>query len=110
MSGRPPPGLKTFGGSTPCNLDTCPVEWSIYGFRPSLAANITFLVLFGIVGIVHTYLGWRWKSWGFMSGMILGCLSELIGYVGRILLWSNPFSFNGFMIQIGKDDLAVESD
>lgn len=37
-----------------------------------------------------------------MGGMILGCLSEVIGYAGRIMLYNNPFSFVGFMIQIGK--------
>ncbi|KYK60204.1 RTA1 like protein family [Drechmeria coniospora] len=95
-----PPGVETFGPDSPCTLDTCPVEWSIYGYRPSLAANVTFLVLFALVGLVHIYLGCRWRSWGFMVGMILGCLSEIIGYAGRIMLWSNPFSFVGFMIQI----------
>ncbi|KAJ6446665.1 RTA1 like protein family [Purpureocillium lavendulum] len=100
MSRQLPPGVKTFGPDATCNLDNCPIEWSIYGFRPSLAANTTFLVLFAAVGILHTYLGIRWKSWGFMTGMILGCLSEVIGYIGRIILWNNPFSFVGFMIQI----------
>ncbi|KAK2594937.1 Envelope glycoprotein [Conoideocrella luteorostrata] len=100
MSNLPPPGLRTFGSQTPCNLQTCPVEWSIYGFRPSIGANAAFLALFILVGIAHGYLGFRWKSWGFMVGMLLGCLSEVIGYAGRIMLYNNPFSFVGFMIQI----------
>ncbi|KAF5644724.1 RTA1 like family [Fusarium tjaetaba] len=89
-----------FGSDSPCNLDTCPVEWSIYSYRPSLAANIVFVVLFSLIGLVHAYLGFRWKSWGFMTGMLLGCVSEIVGYVGRIMMWYNPFSFNAFMIQI----------
>lgn len=32
--------------------------------------------------------------------MILGCLHEVIGYVGRIVMWNNPWSFAGFIIQI----------
>ncbi|PHH75812.1 hypothetical protein CDD83_4350 [Cordyceps sp. RAO-2017] len=101
MSARQlPPGVKTFGPNANCTLDTCPAEWSIYGLRPSLAANTTFLVLFALIGIVHTYLGFRWRSWGFMGGMMLGCLNEIIGYAGRIMLWYNPFSFVGFMVQI----------
>lgn len=102
MSRHLPPGVKTFGPNANCTLDTCPAEWSIYGFRPSLAANATFLGLFIAVGLVHGYLGYRWKSWGFMAGMILGCLCEVIGYAGRIMLYNNPFSFVGFMVQIGK--------
>ncbi|RGP75554.1 rta1 like family [Fusarium sporotrichioides] len=89
-----------FGSDSPCDLDTCPIDWSLYGYRPSLAANIVFVVLFSLIGIVHVYLGIRWKSWGFMTGMLLGCISEVIGYVGRIMMWYNPFSFNAFMIQI----------
>lgn len=37
-----------------------------------------------------------------MVGMLLGCASEIIGYIGRIMLWNNPFSFDAFMIDIGK--------
>ncbi|OAQ70091.1 RTA1 like protein family [Pochonia chlamydosporia 170] len=100
MSRQLPPGVKAFGPNANCTLDTCPAEWSIYGFRPSLGANTAFLVLFILVGGIHGYLGYRWRSWGFMSGMILGCLSEVIGYAGRIMLYNNPFSFVGFMVQI----------
>ncbi|KAH7188323.1 RTA1 like protein-domain-containing protein [Fusarium flagelliforme] len=89
-----------FGPDSPCNLDTCPIDYSLYGYRPSLAANIVFVVLFSLIGFVHVYLGFRWKSWGFMTGMLLGCISEVIGYVGRIMMYYNPFSFNAFMIQI----------
>lgn len=99
-----PPSAQTdaFGPDSPCDLDNCPIEWSIYQYRPDLAANIAFLALFAAVGFIHIFLGIRWKSWGFMVGMILGCVSEVAGYAGRILLYYNPFSFNGFMIQIGK--------
>jgi len=102
MSGRDqaPPGVTVFGPDATCNLHNCPVEWSLYSYRPSLAANITFAALFGVVGLVHLYLGFRWKSWGFTVGMLLGCVTEIIGYVGRMLMWNNPFSFNGFMVQI----------
>lgn len=96
-----PPGVVAFGPDATCDLDSCPIEWSIYQYRPSLPANIVLLSIFGVVGIAHTYLGVRWKSWGFMAGMLLGCLSEMIGYVGRIMLYNDPFSFVGFMIQIG---------
>ena len=104
MSGNStlPPVVITFGSDATCDLDSCPVEWSIYQYRPSLPANIVLLVLFSLLGLVHSYLGFRWRSWGFMTGMLLGCLSEIIGYVGRILLYFNPFSWEGFMIQISQ--------
>ncbi len=32
--------------------------------------------------------------------MMIGCICDILGYGGRIMLWQNPFSFTGFMIQI----------
>ena len=37
-----------------------------------------------------------------MSMMGAGCVSEIIGYGGRVMLWENPFGFAGFLIQISK--------
>jgi hypothetical protein len=102
MTSQLPPGVIVFGADENCTLDTCPVTWSIYGYQPSRAANLTFLILYIVAGILHGYLGIRWRSWGFMTGMLLGCLCEIIGYAGRLMLWKNPFSYPGFMIQISK--------
>ncbi|KAF5665348.1 phospholipid-translocating ATPase [Fusarium heterosporum] len=100
MSGTPPNGLIVFGPDANCTLELCPVEWSVYKYRPSLAANITFIVLYAIAMITHIFLGIRWRQWFYMSFMILGCLFEIIGYIGRVVLYNNPFNFGGFMIQI----------
>ncbi|KAH6897184.1 RTA1 like protein-domain-containing protein [Thelonectria olida] len=89
-----------FGSDSPCTLDLCPIEWSIYTYRPSLGANIALAALFGVLGLIHLGIGIRWKTWGFMFGMVAGCICEVVGYVGRVLLYNNPFSFNAFMIQI----------
>ncbi|PNP44750.1 hypothetical protein TGAMA5MH_03559 [Trichoderma gamsii] len=94
------PNYIAIGANANCTLSVCPVEESILAYRPWLAANIFFAAYFGTIALVHIYLGWRWKSWGFMVGMLLGCASEIIGYIGRVLLWNNPFSFPGFMINI----------
>ena len=102
MSGELPPNVTSFGPETTCKLDTCPLEWSVYQYRPDLGANIFFAVIFSILGLFHAYLGYRWKCWGFMAGMLLGSVSEIIGYAGRIMLYNNPFSFRAFMLQISK--------
>ena len=97
------PHYVPFGPKANCTLDvTCSIEMSVYQYRPSLAANGLFIALYSIALLVHVWLGFRWRSWWFMACMILGCLDEIIGYVGRIMLWHNPFSFIGFMIQIGE--------
>lgn len=83
-----------------CTLDTCPINESIYNYRPSLAANASFLAFFAITGIAHTVQGILTKKRAFWIAMALGCVAEVIGYVGRIMSYSDPFGQNGFLIQI----------
>ena len=78
----------------------CPVEATIYGYAPSLAANVIFTVIFGVCLIAHTYLGPRYKTWTYLIALWFGCLGETVGYIGRILLNDNAWSENGFQIQI----------
>ncbi|KAH8811510.1 sphingoid long-chain base transporter RSB1 [Xylogone sp. PMI_703] len=92
--------LTTYGADETCTLATCDVSTSLYGYRPTLSSSVSFMVFFGISLIIHIYQGVKWRTWGFMCAMILGCISEIIGYAGRVLMWNNPFSFPGFMIQI----------
>ena len=97
-----PDGLTTYGPDSTCTLALCPASASVYGYRPSLAANTIFIVLFGLAMIAHVFRGIRWREWSFMGCMIAGCAIEMIGYGGRILLWQNPFSFAGFISQISE--------
>ena len=94
--------LISYGPDENCTLQTCDVSTGVYKYRPSLAANTVFLVLFGISMVVHILQGFRWKTWAFLFAMFWGCVSEMIGYGGRIILWQNPFSFPGFLIQISE--------
>jgi hypothetical protein len=98
---NPNPWDTTFGHSENCTLADCNVETSIFTYRPSLPANAVFIALFGISLLVHVAQGIRWKTWFFTIAMVLGCVAEMIGYGGRIMMNANPFSFVGFMIQIG---------
>ena len=78
----------------------CPVSATIYGYYPSLPANAFFCAFFGLTLLANLILGTRSKTWTFMIALALGSLTECIGYVGRILLHSNPWSSTGFEIQI----------
>ncbi|KAI9732212.1 MAG: hypothetical protein M1834_004309 [Cirrosporium novae-zelandiae] len=78
----------------------CPVEASIYGYVPNLAANAFFLGFFAAALIAQIIQGLKWRLWTFMIAMTLGCLTEAIGYFGRILLNNNVFSDVGFEMQI----------
>jgi len=78
----------------------CPVEASIYGYYPSLPATCFFLAFFVICGLLNLAIGWRYRTWTYMIAMCLGCLAQVLGYTGRILLHYNPFNNVGFEIQI----------
>ncbi|EHY57193.1 hypothetical protein HRR83_002687 [Exophiala dermatitidis] len=89
-----------YGDQANCTISACPVEISVYGYRPSLAASGTLIALYAICIFFQLFLGWRYKAWGFMAAMALGCIDEILGYVGRILLWQNPWGQQGFIMQI----------
>ena len=78
----------------------CPVAGTIYGYEPNLGANIFFAAFFGFALLVQLYLGIRYKTWTYMIAVAAGCAAECIGYIGRIMLHSNPYSGDGFDIQI----------
>ncbi|CAF9935426.1 MAG: hypothetical protein ALECFALPRED_006388 [Alectoria fallacina] len=78
----------------------CLIQDSTYGYFPSLPANVFFLALFIILLIAQLYLGIRYRTWTFAFALSCGCLVEAVGYVGRLMLHHNPFSNNGFTMQI----------
>lgn len=101
-----PHNLISYGPNENCTLTPgpqyCPANVGVYEYRPSLAANGIFITLFGVALIVHLVLGIRYKTWAFLFAIFWGCASEMIGYGGRVLMWGNPFSFTGFLVQISE--------
>ncbi|PSN67380.1 parasitic phase-specific protein PSP-1 [Corynespora cassiicola Philippines] len=100
MTGKLPDGLIAFGPDANCTLDTCPLEWSIFRYKPSIPANGLFIGIFGLLLAVHALQGWWYKKWAYMACMVAGCILQIVGYVGRLLLHGNPFDFDAFLIQI----------
>jgi hypothetical protein len=103
-----PNGYVGFGKLSNCTLSLCDIKYSVFEYRPSLAANSIFLALFMLAGLWHLIQGFHsWKSrrystqWFYCWAMVLGCITEIVGYIGRILLHSNPFEFDYFLVQIG---------
>ena len=89
------------GDSANCTVSVCPVVLSVYGYRPSLPGSAALIALYSICALIQIAMGWRYKTWGFMSAMLLGCVDEIMGYVGRILYYQNPWAQPGFIMQIG---------
>lgn len=105
-----PSGLvySTGGDYVNCTISTCPVQLSVYGYRASLPFSILVIVLYAICAVVQLWLGIRYRTWGFMGCVLLGCITEILGYVGRILMWNNPWDNGGFIMQIGESDICVQ--
>lgn len=78
----------------------CPVEATIYGYYPNLGANAFFVAFFALCFFIQTGLGLRYKTWTYLVAMFFGCFAEALGHAGRIMLNDNPWSGNGFQIQI----------
>ncbi|KAE9989480.1 hypothetical protein EG327_002636 [Venturia inaequalis] len=78
----------------------CPVQRSLYGYYPSLPANAFFLAFFAICMISNIILGTWKRTWTYLVAMFFGCLAQVIGYAGRIIMNDNPFNMVGFQIQI----------
>ena len=78
----------------------CPLDQTIYGYYPNVGANAFFAAIFGICLIANSYLGIRYRTWTYLIALWFGCLGEIVGFIGRIILLSNPWSATGFEMQI----------
>lgn len=78
----------------------CPVELTTYGYYPDLTVNSFFIALFGLCLLGQLVLGTTRRTWTFLVVLSLGCFGEAVGYVGRVLMHSNPWSSAGFKTQI----------
>lgn len=78
----------------------CPVEASIYGYYPDLFANWFFVAFFGLFTLLNFFVGWRYRTWSYMVGMALCCMTSAIGYAGRVIMHTNPFNSGAFKLQI----------
>jgi hypothetical protein len=109
MATTVPPYAIVYGPDANCTLDICPIDASVYGYRPDIVTNSVFVGFYAVCGILHTYLGFRFQKWFFTGCMVISCTSIVIGYIGRVLMCSNPWDFTGFIIQISKYNIAIMS-
>ncbi|KAL2868252.1 RTA1 domain-containing protein [Aspergillus lucknowensis] len=72
---------------------------SPYGYNPSLAAGVVFLVVFGFTMIGHI-AQMVWKRTWWTAVFWVGSLTELIGWAGRTWSAECPYNTNAFLMQI----------
>lgn len=78
----------------------CTLEATTYGYYPDLGANALFLAIFSILFLAHIPLSIRYRLWGYSFAVASGCLLELLGYAGRIIMSDNPWDEAGFRLQV----------
>ncbi|ORY65143.1 RTA1 like protein [Pseudomassariella vexata] len=78
----------------------CPVEYTVLSYYPNLAVNVVLCVGFGLCALGIIGVGVWKKTWGYSAALAAGCILEMVGYVGRIQLHSNPWDSKAFETQI----------
>ncbi|KIW97467.1 uncharacterized protein Z519_01051 [Cladophialophora bantiana CBS 173.52] len=89
--------------STPnnCTIATCSVkEYGQIAYIPSLPGNAIYAGIFGLLLLLQIFLGIRYRTWGFLVGMACGIVLEIVGYIGRLMLYNNIFDKNSFIIYL----------
>ncbi len=72
-----------------------------YDYHINLAANIAFAAIFTLSLLLHT-LTWitTRRASTFTCAAIMSVICEILGYIGRILSWTDPWAQLGFITQI----------
>ncbi|WWC87460.1 uncharacterized protein L201_002349 [Kwoniella dendrophila CBS 6074] len=73
---------------------------SNYGYIPTEAWCIAFIVLFSVSALVHSYQAFRSKYWIIYPTLILGALVEILGWSGRLWSSRNVLLLTPFLMQI----------
>ncbi|QIW99415.1 hypothetical protein AMS68_004933 [Peltaster fructicola] len=78
----------------------CPLEATTYGYYPNLAGNTILCVVFGLCLILQVAFSIRGRTWTWMVCLSCGCLFEVLGYIGRLLMHQNPWDDSANRLQI----------
>ena len=81
-----------------CKVGKCPEAWQTIKYRPTIAGNVIYMLLFFVLFGGQLFYGIRGKTWTYMSALLIGIFGEIIGYIGRIMLNLNPFIMNNFLV------------
>jgi hypothetical protein len=83
-----------------CTLTTCDLTLAHLDYLPSIGGNALFAAIFAGCFLVQLLLGFKFRTWGFMAASTIGMMTEVIGYVARLMMHSNPFSKADFLMYL----------
>ncbi|OHF00855.1 hypothetical protein CORC01_03929 [Colletotrichum orchidophilum] len=71
-----------------------------YHYEPSMVAATVFIIVFGVSGMLHIWQICRHRTWYFIP-FAIGCIYELVGYLGRSLSASEApdYTLSPYIIQ-----------
>ncbi|CAM1506038.1 Fc.00g056790.m01.CDS01 [Cosmosporella sp. VM-42] len=78
----------------------CPIKYTVYGYRPNAFVNGIFAIFFAISFGVHIWLGVRYRIKSYTIALTLGCFAQVLGYLGRLGLYFQPFGVIPFQVQV----------
>ena len=81
-----------------CTVKTCPLQYGYLDYLPNTAGNAFYAAWFGLLLIAQLMLGCYYRTWSFTFSMCSGLILEVVGYAGRCLLHSDPFSNGNFLM------------
>ncbi|GAA5965503.1 hypothetical protein JCM8115_005776 [Rhodotorula mucilaginosa] len=74
------------------------LDFNIYGYDPSLVAGIIFLICFGLATLIQAGRVYRSRIW-WLVVLVLGGVTEILGWVGRTWSARNVYSLDAFLLQ-----------
>ena len=80
-----------------CTLQTCCFEQGFLDYPPNQAVSVAYLAIFALFMMVQLGIAFYYRTWVFGFAIWGGLVLEIIGYVGRILMRSNPFDMSIFL-------------
>ena len=99
MSNTTEPFIPGFDTCSAGVSEICPVEATLFGSYLNTGASAFFTATYALLLAAQFYLTYKSKAWTFSAWFTTGCIIELVGCVGRILLSKNPWSFGAFVVQ-----------
>lgn len=78
----------------------CPLEATIYAYRPNLGGAVIFVALFFLCLVGNFVLAFRMKNYGFSVWILIGIALEVLGYGARIVLWDNPWEYGAMVAHL----------
>ncbi|KAG8834960.1 hypothetical protein FRC17_006263 [Serendipita sp. 399] len=79
---------------------------SPYGYIPTRAVCIVFIVLFGLSTLLHIGQAIRSRTWWMLPSMGIGSFGETVGWCGRLWSSKNPGLLDPYLMQITSTIIA----